>query len=417
VFESDSIVVRLAVALGVGLLIGLERERRKGTGPRRAAAGVRTFALTALAGALALEIGGELTLVAAAVFLALLTALAYRRTANADPGLTTEMALLATLLLGAFAMRDPAVAAGAGIVVAILLASRDRLHRFVRGALSDQEVHDALLFAAAALIVLPLTPDRAVGPYGAFNPRTIWRLVVLILGIQGAGHVAVRVLGARWGLPLSGFASGFVSSSATIGAFGARAGRQPALTGAAVSGAVLSTVATVVQMVLILGAASPALLRATAWPLGLAGLVAVAYGLAFALRGASRSADTPGKPGRAFELRTALVFAATIGVVLGVSAVLTHYLGRSGLILATALAGFADAHSAGISVASLANVGRIQPDGGVLPILAGLTTNTITKVVVAVNSGCPRFAWQVIPGLIAVIAAAWAGLAIASVHR
>lgn len=319
--DTDALVLRLAVALGAGLLIGLERERRKGTGRSRAAAGVRTFAVTALAGALALEIGGELVLVAAAVFVALLTALAYQRTANADPGLTTEMALLATLLLGALAMREPAVASGAAIVVAILLASRDRLHRFVRGALSDQEVNDALLFAAAALVVLPLTPDRTVGPYGAFNPRTIWRLLVLILGIQGAGHIAVRALGGRRGLPLAGFASGFVSSSATI------------------------------------------------------------------------------------------------AVVLGVAAALTDVLGQTGLILATALAGFADAHSAGVSVASLANVGRIQPSDGVLPILAALTTNTITKIVVAVNSGSSRFAWQIIPGLIAVIAAAWGGLTIAYLQR
>ncbi len=415
--DTDSLVLRLAVALGAGLLIGLERERRKGTGRSRAAAGVRTFALTALAGALGLEIGGELVLMAAAVFVALLTALAYQRTANADPGLTTEMALLATLLLGALAMREPAVASGAAIVVAILLASRDRLHRFVRGTLSDQEVHDTLLFAAAALIVLPLTPDRAVGPYGAFNPRTIWRLVVLILGIQGAGHITVRALGARWGLPLAGFASGFVSSSATIAAFGARARRERALMGAAVAGAVLSTLATVVQMVLILSAAAPGVLKATAWPLALAGIVAAGYGIAFAMRGASRTADLPGKPGRAFDLRTSLAFAATIAVVLGVSAVLTDVLGQSGLILAAALAGFADAHSPGISVASLANVGRIQPDDGVLPILAALTTNTITKVVVAVNSGGARFAWQVIPGLIAVIVAAWGGLTIAHLQR
>jgi uncharacterized membrane protein (DUF4010 family) len=146
-------------------------------------------------------------------------------------------------------------------------------------------------------------------------------------------------------------------------------------------------------------------------------LIAAGYGIAFAVRGASRAADIPGKPGRAFDLRTSLAFAATIAVVLGVSATLTDVLGQKGLILATALAGFADAHSAGISVASLANVGRIQPSDGVLPILAALTTNTITKIVVAVNSGGSRFAWQIIPGLIAVIAAAWGGLTIAYLQR
>src|SRR5262249_41925278 len=154
-FESSSIVARLAMALGVGLLIGLERVRGKAPGPACAAAGVRTVALPALAGALALEIGGEVVLVAVAVFVALLTALAYRRTANADPGLTTEMALLATLLLGAFAMREPAVAAGAGIVVALPLASRAPPPPLLPGALPGPEGPDPPPFPAAPPLLLP----------------------------------------------------------------------------------------------------------------------------------------------------------------------------------------------------------------------------------------------------------------------
>ena len=406
----DSPAVRLAVALGVGLLIGLERERRKGTGPSRGAAGVRTFALAGVAGALSLGVGGEAVLAAAAFFLALLAALAYRRTAASDPGLTTEMALLTTLLLGALAMRQPALASGGGVAVAIVLASRQRLHRFIRGALTEQELHDLLLFAAAALIVLPLTPDRALGPYAVLNPRTLWRLVVLVLGIQGAGHIAVRALGARFGLPVAGFASGFVSSSATIATLGARARKHPALTRAAVSGAVLSTLATFVQMVLILWAASTAVLQAMAWPLAFGGLVAAAYGAVFAVRGSHPVAGDRGKPGRAFELRTALAFTATISIVLVVAAALDDALGERGVLAAAAAAGFADTHAAAISVASLANVGRLDAAGTVLPILAGLSTNTVTKIVLATTAGGSRFAWEVVPGLVAAVVAAWAGV-------
>jgi uncharacterized membrane protein (DUF4010 family) len=413
VLAVDTLIGRLAVALGVGLVIGLERERRKGTGPSRGPAGVRTFALTSLVGALSLGVGGESVLVAAALFLALLTGLAYRRSADADPGLTTEMALLTTLLLGALAIRAPAVASGAGVVVAILLASRRRLHRFIRGALTEQEVHDVLLFAAAALVVLPLAPDRPVGPYGALNPRTLWRLVVLLLGIQGAGHVAVRALGARVGLPLAGLASGFVSSAATIAASGARAARHPSLTGAAVSAAVLSTVATIVLMIVVLWATCPPVLAAMAWPLGLAGVVAAGYGAAFAVRGSRRIAEPPAKTGRAFTLRTALAFTATIAIVLMVAAALADALGDGGLLLATTIAGFVDTHAAAISVASLVTAGRLQPGDAVLPIIGGLSTNTVTKVVLAITSGGSRFSWRVVPGLIAVIVAAWAGLPLA----
>ncbi|MGH7895383.1 MAG: MgtC/SapB family protein [Candidatus Binatia bacterium] len=413
----DSLIVRLAVALGVGLLIGLERERRKGSGPSRGPAGVRTFALTSLAGALSLTMGGEAVLVAAALFVALLASLAYRRSAESDPGITTEMALLTTLLLGALSMREPAVASGLGVVVAILLASRKRLHRFIRGALTEQELHDALLFAAAALIVLPIAPDRPVGPYGVLNPQTLWRLVVLLLGIQALGHIAVRALGVRFGLPLAGLASGFVSSAATIAAFGARARRERAVTGAAVSGAVLSTVATIVQMILVLWAASPPVLAAMTWPLTLAGVVAAGYGAAFAVRGPRRTAAAPSKPGRAFELGSALLFVATIAVVLMAAAALDDALGHAGLLAAAALAGFVDTHAAAISVASLVSVGRLEPADAVLPILAGLSTNTLTKMVLSATAGGARFAWQIVPGLIAVVGAAWGGLLLKHLSR
>jgi hypothetical protein len=107
--------------------------------------------------------------------------------------------------------------------------------------LSEEELTDALIFAAAALVVLPLVPDRYVGPFSAVNPRTIWKIVILIMSISAGGHIAVRLLGPRFGLPLAGLASGFVSSVATIASMGARARKDPVVSRPAVAGAVLST--------------------------------------------------------------------------------------------------------------------------------------------------------------------------------
>ncbi|MDP1535289.1 MAG: MgtC/SapB family protein, partial [Rubrivivax sp.] len=235
--------MRLGVALGIGLLIGIERERRKGEGPARAIAGVRTFAVVSLLGAVSVMIGEAMLLAVAAAGLAVLIAIGYARTLKQDPGLTTEIALLLTLLLGALAMREPLLAAGLGAGVAILLAARDYMHHFVRRVLTAQELNDALVLAAATLVVLPLIPDRHIGPYNAINPHTAWTIVVLMLAIGAAGHVALRTLGPRYGLAAAGLASGFVSSTATIGSMGERASREPALLAPAVAGAVLSTVA------------------------------------------------------------------------------------------------------------------------------------------------------------------------------
>ena len=200
----------LVSAVGIGLLIGIERERRKGEGPSRHPAGLRTFILASLLGALAMLIGGEWMLVAFVLVIGALAVAAYLRSSTQDPGLTTEMAMLVTFLLGALAMRDTVLATGLGVVVAVLLTARDRLHRFVRQVITEGEIHDGLLLAAAALVILPLTPDRAVGPYEVLNPRTLWTLAVLMMAINAAGYVALRAFGPRVGLPLAGFASGFV---------------------------------------------------------------------------------------------------------------------------------------------------------------------------------------------------------------
>jgi uncharacterized membrane protein (DUF4010 family) len=409
---TETLAVRLAISLAIGLLIGAERERRKGDGAGRHPAGIRTFAIASLAGGLSLAFGSEAVLVVTALVIGALVAVAYSRSRSRDPGLTTEVALVTTVLLGALAVKQPALASGLGVGVVVLLAARSILHRFVKRVLTEQELHDALVFAAAALVILPLTPDRGVGPLEAVNPRTIWRLVVLFMAISGAGYIALRALGPKAGLPLSGFASGFVSSSATVGAMGARAKETPALRPAAVAGAVLSTVATIVQMAVLLAATSRAVLAEMRWPLLLAGAAAVLYALVFAIRGARARGGDSADPGRAFRLGIAVIFALIVGAVTLVSAVVHHYLGRRGLVLAAAVGGFADAHAAAIGIASLVAAGKLPADAAVLPILAALSSNTLTKAVLAVTAGGRVYALEVIPGLLAVIGAAWAAFAI-----
>ncbi|MFN5685188.1 MgtC/SapB family protein, partial [Bradyrhizobium sp.] len=215
--SSSRELVAIVVALGIGLLIGLERERRKGEGPGRSPAGLRTFAVASLAGAISMLIGGKMLLAVVTAGVVVLTAIAYSRSRSDDPGLTSETALVLTVLLGGLATEHAALAAGVAVILTVLLAARPVLHGFVRSVLSEGELKDGLIFAAATLVVLPLLPDQPIGPFGALNLRSIWMLVVLMMAIGAAGHVAMRLLGARGGLAVSGFASGFVSSTATIG--------------------------------------------------------------------------------------------------------------------------------------------------------------------------------------------------------
>ena len=406
-----TLLFRLMVSLCIGLLIGTERERRKGQGPNRAAAGLRTFGLISLLGGLTVAIGGAALLTVGAISVGAFAVLSYLRSRDDDPGLTTEVAMITTYLLGVLAISQPAMAGALGVGVAVLLASKRAMHRFVSNVLSEHELHSGLMLLAAAVVILPMTPDHVVGPFDVLNPRTIWRLVVLVMAISALGYIAHRALGARLGLPLSGLASGFVSSSATIGALGGRALREPALMSAAVAGATLSTVATVIQMAVVLAATSPAVLASIAMPLLAAGIAALAWGLMFTLRSLRAEAQPEAPAGHAFELRTALIFAATVSGVLLLSAAVEQYAGNAALAIAAGIAGFADTHAAAISIASLVASGKIDTASAIVPILVALTTNTVTKMTLAITMGGRRFALQVIPGLILVIAAFWGAFA------
>jgi uncharacterized membrane protein (DUF4010 family) len=405
-------VLTLLAALGVGLLLGVERERRKGRGPERGAAGVRTFALVGLLGGLSYRVGG---IAGAAVALALVGAAAvagYVRSGQADPGLTTEVALLVDFLLGALAQKETGLAVAIGVAVAIVLAGRERIHKLVRETLSERELHDGLLFAACALIVLPLIPDHGVGPNHALNPATVWRLVVIVMAVQGAGYVALRAIGPRYGLLVTGVLGGFVSSTATIGLMGRRAATEPSLRRSASAAGVASSAATIVLLAIVLGAVDANVLRDAALPLILAGLAAILYAALFAVRVTRRPAPRQWNRGRAFDLRVAVLLAVVVALVLIVAGALNAAIGRTGAILGTAVAGFADSQSAGASAATLAHAGNLGISTATVAILVALSTNTISKAVVAAGLGGRRYALAVWPGLLLILVAAWGGLAI-----
>ena len=404
---TGQLALRLVSALAIGFLIGAERERHKGEGPQRSPAGVRTFTLASLVGGVSVLLGGNVLLALSTAIFAAFSAVAYLRTHEQDPGLTSEAALILAVLLGGLAQSQTATACAIAVVVTIVLAARVRLHHFVADVISESELTDALIFAASALVVLPLTPDRYMGPFEAINPRIIWKIVILMMSISAAGYLSVRLLGPRLGLPIAGLASGFVSSTATIGAMGARAVREPFLARPAVAGAVLSTVATVLQMAAVLAATNESTLYQMRFPLIVAGLTAAIYGAVFTLASLRQKAAPSPQRGRAFSLTTALFFGGLITTILMLSAALNAWLGKAGVLTAAAVAGLADTHAAAVSVASLVSAGKFTARESVLPILAALTTNTFSKIAVAISSGGRSFALRIVPGLLGVIGAAW----------
>ena len=260
----------------------------------------QVHALVALLGVIGAAIG-TIALGIAGAGIVLLVWASYRRTRSSDPGLTSEVALLLTFLLGALAAQHAQLAAALFVATVIVLASKQSLHRFTRELLTDAELNDLLLLAASAVIVLPLLPDRVIDPFGVLNPRKLWLLVVLVMTINAAGHVALRLFGAWRGLLLAGFLGGFVSSTATIGGMGQRAAAMPQLRRSAVAAALLSNIPTVIQIAIILAALAPALLRAVAPALAAAGCIAIVVAGAFVRRARDVPAPPPAAMTRPFD--------------------------------------------------------------------------------------------------------------------
>ncbi len=396
-------------ASAIGVLVGLERQRSH-HGLAGRVYGVRTFALIALVGSLATAAGDVVAGVALAGVIALLV-LAYRRTSETDPGTTTEVAAVATFLLGGLCYRDSTLAAALGIGVVALLMNKARLHHFVSDELSDVEVEDAVKFLIGAFVILPLLPRRGVGPYAILNPSRIWLLVVVLTGISWVGYIAVRALGPRRGPLAAGFASGFVSATAATASM-ARLAHVPSRFQSAVAGARIASAATYLELVIIVAVASPTLSVRLALP-ALGGTISL--GLVSYLGVRSETTDdaplTDVTKRRVVTLTPAIVLAVILTGALLLARWGASDFGSRGAVAAVALAGLADAHGGSLTAATLLAKGTLDLRGALVAVGAALTANTLVKCAIAFVAGGRQFGRGVSVGVLESHAIFLAGLA------
>jgi uncharacterized membrane protein (DUF4010 family) len=282
------------------------------------------------------------------------------------------------------------------------------LHRFARKVVSDQDVRDAMILFVVAFVVLPLLPNRPLGPYGVLNPARVWWLVIAVTVIGWAGYVAARAFGERWGLLVTGFAGGFVSGSATTAVM---ARKYRTVGAAAFPGAVAVNLATLAQIVAVTAIASPpvALRLLPAIGAGVVVLLAEVAWLVWRTKPADAENDEP-VVSRPMSLKAALSLAAVLVVFLVITRAAAEWLGGGGVVAAGALGGLADAHAAAIAAASLAPQ-SISVHVAVLACGAALATNTVVKLVLATVAGGPRFALRLAAWLAPVVVAVGLGMA------
>jgi uncharacterized membrane protein (DUF4010 family) len=343
--------------------------------------------------------------VAGLVGVTALMALAYFRTSTEDPGTTTEIAAAVAFLLGALAYGRPGIAVALAVVVVGLLISKSRIHHFARDIVTEVEMEDAIKFFVVAFVVLPLLPDQPMGPYGVLNPAKVWLLVVLLTGIGWLGYVGVRALGAERGLMVTGLAGGFVSASATTASMG-RLSRTAGVQ-APLASALAASLATFVQLLIVIGYVDPAVLRRL-WPPVLAASLVLVAVAAYVYRGARRdnraaaaAAAAVAAEGRPFALKPALILAAVLVAALLVGRWGAEVLGPRGAVLGAFGAGLADAHAGSVAAASLAAKGDITVSTGLIAIAAALGSNLLVKCGLAFSSGGRRFGLAFIAGMVA----------------
>jgi uncharacterized membrane protein (DUF4010 family) len=411
------LLVRFAVALAVGLLIGLQREFALGDPRRELALGVRTFALLSASGFASLMLADllESPAVFAAVLavLGLLIAVGYfRDVSSGKPGLTTRVSAVLTVVIGALAVHGRlTLVAAIGVAAMALLSFKGEMHRFARHLTRD-DLFAALKFAVVSAVILPVLPDRVIGPFpfDALNPYRIWLFVVLVSGIGFVGYALIKWKGSERGIGLTGLIGGLASSTAVTVGFARRSRSVPKLARLLAAAVLLAWTVMFLRVGAILAVINPAVLSET-WPCLAAPAVAGLAACAFLWRkirsdptGQAVSLSNP------FELGTSLKFGALFAIVLLVSRAAQSQFGNTGVYASSFLSGLLDVDAVVLSTAQMQHGSAgLNAHAASIAVALAAVANTLFKAAVCWIAGFPGFRRALVPGFVAMTAACLAG--------
>ena len=399
--DLQSLLSRFAVALGIGLLIGLERgwHTRKMQGGMRAA-GIRTFAVSSLLGAVAAalsqvaETGAGFVLGAGFAAFAAVIAI-FCREENRATGhfsATTAIAAILTFALGAYSLiGDMRVAAAVAVVTAGILAAREEIHGWV-ARITWPELRSAVVLLAMTFIVLPIVPDKAIGPFGGVNPRDIWLIAIVLAGVSFVGYVGVRVLGARRGILVAGAAGGLASSTAVTVTNARHAAAGEATPALLAGGVALATAVSFLRVIAIIAVLQSTLLSLAGPALLAATVAAIALSLLPLQGRTARNKLTHRSAFRnPFGFWSVIGFAIFLGIIVVAGRVISERVGATGVIVGAAAMGLADVDAITVSMARLAPQ-TLSMQNVAFAILAAVATNMLSKLMIGIVIGSSRFA-------------------------
>ncbi|HET7706618.1 MAG TPA: MgtC/SapB family protein [Thermoanaerobaculia bacterium] len=383
----DNPLVDLVIALGLGLLVGLQRESQART------AGLRTFALVTLGGAIAgmlVPAAGGWVVGSGLLAVAILGAIDhFADSQNGRSGLTTEAAMVAMYLIGVVVtVLDERLGVVLAGTVAVLLQAKARFRK-VMDRLGDDDVRAIMQFTLLSLVILPILPNRDFGPWAVLNLFEIWLLVVLIVGINLAGYIAWKFVRADTGALLTGILGGVISSTATTVSYSRRTREQN--DGAAMSAVVImiATAVVLVRVLIEIAVVAPQILRGVVVPIAIVFAVAAILSVTIWWRVRGQAADMPQQKNPTM-LRAALIFGALYAVVLIAVAWVKEAAGESGLYVVAAVAGLTDVDAITLSTAQMAKAGEISPALTWRVILIAFVSNLVFKAGIIATIGSRR---------------------------
>lgn len=417
--ESDlfSLFYRFGVSLFIGVLIGLQREYASEVHDAseirsETFAGVRTFALMSLVGctaALLTELlGSAWVFVAIIVPLgALITAGYFITSWHGDTGMTTEVAALATVLVGALCYWDQLVLAVAlGVTITVLLSLKLELHQFA-ARLTRDDILAALQFAVITAVVLPLLPDETFGPapFDIFNPYHIWLFVVLISGISFLGYVLMKATNVKQGIPLTGLLGGLASSTATTLSFAERSHKNKHFARSFALAIVLAWTTMFGRILVEIGTVNSNLLRIASLPLVVTGVSGLLYCAYLYFSAPPEDDEEEVSLANPFDLGPAIKFGLIYTTVLIISRGGQYYFGDTGLYVSSIVAGLADVDAIALSVAELST----QTGGPALPtaaraVVMAAVANTFAKAALVAATGSAPLRRALLPGALLMLA-------------
>lgn len=375
---NNDILQILATAFGLGLLVGLQREKAES-----ALAGIRTFPLISLMGAMtglvAQHFGGWIL---ASGFITLAIVILSAKFAlfksNQDLGITTEVAALLMYIVGAYlTFGDATIAIVVGALTAVLLQMKDVLHDFVR-KMGERDILAIMRFVAIALVILPILPNQNYGPFHVLNPYDIWRMVVLIVAISLMGYAAYKVFKDKAGTLLAGILGGLISSTATTVSYARNTKTLPETSSLAAIAIMLASTVSVIRVTLAFMVVSPSATSVIAPPLLtlFAIMVVICVVLYFSRSGETHTMPEPDNPA---ELTSAIVFGLLYGGIIFAVAAAKEMFGQQSLYLIAMISGLTDVDAITLSTGRLVEGQRLEAHTGWQLVMIAIMANLVFK--------------------------------------